>query len=133
MRKIILAGGLILVTTCCFAQDKTVPQSQDKMSKLILGTWISDEDKAFTMRIYKDSIVQFNRGEDVKDFYRYTINAEPCDTTINTRSATGYYLNETAIDGQSICSYIEVLDEKLLTLNFNWGAMLLHFKKKTGK
>lgn len=134
MRKILLAGGLVLLACCCFAQDKPMqqaPKSQNSMSKLILGTWVSDEDKAFTMRIYPDSIVQFNKGEDVKDFYQYSVTSVSCDTTISTKSATGFYLNETANDGQTICSYIEALDEKLLTLNYNWGAMLLHFKKSS--
>ena len=127
MRRIMLFAGAVLIAHCCFAQEKL---SQQTANKLILGTWVTDDDKAFRMKIYKDSIVQVNVKEAVLDKYEYTVTSVPCDTTISTKSATGFYLNQTANDGQSICSYIEALDETTLTLNYNWGAILLHFKKK---
>jgi hypothetical protein len=126
MRKISLFIGVLFTSYYGMAQEKPNPS---QIKKQIIATWESNEDPIFTMKIYKDSIVQYNKGEDVKDFYRYTITATPCDTTVKKRSTTGFYLNETAPDGIRICSYIDVLDSKTLTLNFNMGARLLHFKK----
>lgn len=98
--------------------------------KMLIGKWISNEDPIFTLQIFKDHIIQFNKGEDDSDYFTYKITTVPCDTTVRQRSKTGFYLNEVGKDGLTTCSYIDLLTKDSLNLNYNWGAKLLHFRRR---
>jgi hypothetical protein len=126
MRKIILLAALSLFSQYLFAQGN----GQAATSKLLMGKWISNEDPVFTLQIFKDHLIHFNKGEDDSDYFNYELTSVPCDTTIDQRSKTGFYLNETSKEGLTTCSYIENLTADSLLLNYNWGARLLHFRKK---
>lgn len=115
-----------------YAQKKRPAQKNGETTtkKDMLGKWVSNEDPVFTMQIFKDHLIHFNKGEDDSDYFKYEITPLPCDTTIAQRSKTGFYLNETSKDGLTTCSYIEKLTADSLVLNYNWGAKLLHFARK---
>jgi|GEM_PF-2230517 len=130
IKKILLIAAVISCVQ--FTQAQNAGQAKEK--KMLIGRWISNEDPVFTLQVFNDHIIQFNKGEDDSDYFKYEVTPTPCDTTIDQRSKTGYYLNETGIDGLTTCSYIEKLTEDSLLINYNWGARLLHFaRKKAGQ
>ena len=115
-----------------YAQKKNTVHDNGEAStkKLLLGKWVSNEDPIFTLQVFKEQLIHFNKGEDDSDFFKYVVTPLPCDTTIEQRSKTGFYLNETSKDGLTTCSYIEKLTADSLVLNYNWGAKMLHFARK---
>ena len=118
--------GLSMVTGYVAAQQ----HSEAVVLTMLKGKWISTEDPVYIMQVYKDKIIQYNKGEDDSDYFSYTVTGVPCDTTIAQVSKTGFYLNEISKDGLTTCSYIEALTRDSLSLNYNWGARLLHFRRK---
>jgi len=123
---------ILCIAVVCFLVQYTHAQKNDqaKEKKILIGRWISNEDPIFTLQVFNDHIIQFNKGEDDSDYFNFQVTPEPCDTTVPQRSKTGFYLNETGKDGLTTCSYIEILTADSLVINYNWGARLLHFARK---
>jgi hypothetical protein len=128
----VMIKKIMLVLISCVFYLCTIGQTNDsvKAEKMLIGKWKSDEDSVFNLQVFKDHIIHFNKGEDDSDYFNYQITSIPCDTTIVQRSKTGLYLNEVGKDGLTTCSYVEALTEDSLELNYNWGARLLHFKRR---
>lgn len=121
---------IIAIASFAFLFAKAQLQSTAATKKMLMGKWISNEDPVFTLQVFKDHIIHFNKGEDDSDYFSFQVTSVPCDTTIAQRSKTGFYLNEVSKDGLTTCSYIDALTADSLNLNYNWGARLLHFKRK---
>jgi hypothetical protein len=126
IKKILLVAAVVSLVQFTQAQNS----GQAKEKKMLMGKWIANEDPIFTLQVFSDHIIQFNKGEDDSDYFTYEVTPVPCDTTVPQRSKTGFYLNETGGDGLTTCSYIELLNEDSLLINYNWGAKLLHFGRK---
>src|SRR5581483_6367836 len=101
MKRLVCVIVLCFMVQFIYAQKKkTVQKSNDATTKkMMLGKWVSNEDPIFTMQVFKDHLIHFNKGEDDSDYFKYEVTTLPCDTTVDQKSKTGYYLNEVSKDG----------------------------------
>jgi hypothetical protein len=113
----------------CQAQKELTPA---RVTKIIWGNWVSEEDSNFSLRIFGDTIIETRSGD--SKLFEFTLKKESCDPDADTKLAkkttTGYYINESsAYDGVEYCNAVVAISDSSMVWFSTDGMMDLRKKK----